>query len=54
VKTRMKFLCDSAAANHFTALKNERFETTFSEIERSDKSVVATADESYALSDGHD
>jgi hypothetical protein len=50
----MKFLGDGAAADHFTAFKNERFETAFCEIERGDEGIVAAADESYALSDGHD
>jgi hypothetical protein len=50
----MKFLGDGAAADHFTAFKNERLETAFCEIERGDEGIVAAADESYALSDGHD
>jgi hypothetical protein len=50
----MKFLGDGAATNHFAAFENERLETALGEIERGDESVVAAADESYALSDGHD
>jgi hypothetical protein len=49
----MKFLGDRAAANHFSAFENERFETSLCEIERGNQCVVAAADESYALSDGH-
>src|SRR5580658_227358 len=54
VKPWMKFLGDGAAADHFAALQNERPETALCEIKRSDQSGVATADESYALADGHD
>ena len=50
----MKFLGDRATTNHFTAFENDRLETALCEIERGNKSVVAAADDSYALSDGHD
>ena len=42
------------AADHFTPLENERFETTLRKIARGDERVVAATDKSYALSDGHD
>jgi len=54
VKAGMKFLGDGAAADHFPAFENNRLEPAFCEIERCDEGVVAAADESYALSDGHD
>jgi len=50
----MKFLSDSAAADHFAAFENERLEAAFSEIERGDKSIVPTADQDHALSERHD
>jgi len=53
-ETGVKLFSDGAATDYFAAFENERLETTFCKIERGDKSVVATADESYALSDGHD
>jgi hypothetical protein len=53
-KARMKFFGDGAAADHFAAFENQRFESALCEIERGDESVVAAADESYTLTDGHD
>jgi hypothetical protein len=53
VETVMKFLGDGAAADRLAAFQNERLEAALCKIERGDKSVVAAADESYALSDGH-
>jgi hypothetical protein len=54
VEAGMKFFGDGAAPGHFTTFENERLEPAFCEIERGDESVVAAADKSYALSDGHD
>jgi len=54
VETGMKFFGDGAAANHFAALQNQRLKAALREVKRGDESVVAAADESYALSDGHD
>lgn len=54
VEAGMKFLGDGAAADHFAAFENERLKAAFCEIERGDESVMAAADEGYALSDGHD
>ena len=42
------------AADHFPAFENERLETALCEVERGDESIVAPADDSYTLSDGHD
>src|SRR5580700_3666317 len=54
VEAGMEFFRDGAAANHFAAFENKRLESALCEIKRGDESVVAAADESYALSDGHD
>src|SRR5579859_2556331 len=54
VETGMKFFGDGAAADHFAALQNDRLKAALGQIKRGDESVVAAADESYALSDGHD
>src|SRR5580704_6819663 len=54
VEAGIKFLGDGSAADHFTPLENERFETTLRKIARGDERVVAATDKSYALSDGHD
>ena len=54
VKAGMKFFGNGAAADHFAAFENDRFETALCEVERGDECVVAAADDSYALSDGHD
>jgi hypothetical protein len=49
----MKFLGDSAAANHFAALQDQRLEAAFGEIKSGDECVVSATDENYALSQGH-
>jgi len=46
----MKFLGDGAAADHFAAFEDERFEAAFGEIKSGDESVVPTPDENNALS----
>jgi hypothetical protein len=53
-ETVMKFLGDGAAADHFTSFEYEWLESALCEVERGYESVVAAADKSYALSDGHD
>jgi len=49
----MKFLSDGAATNHFTAFEDERLEAALGEIKSGDESIVAAADENYALSERH-
>src|SRR6266704_2111925 len=49
----IKFLGDGAATDHFAAFEDEWLETTLGEIEGGDESVVAAADENYALSERH-
>jgi hypothetical protein len=49
----MKFLGDGAAADHFAAFEDERFEAALGEIESGDESVVTAADKNYALAEGH-
>src|SRR5260370_22342635 len=49
----MKFLGDGAAADHFAALEDERFEAAPGKIKRGDESVVPPADKNYTLSEGH-
>jgi hypothetical protein len=53
-ETGVKFFCDGAAADNLTTFENQWLKTALGEIERSDQSIVAAADEGYALSDGHD
>jgi hypothetical protein len=53
-ETVVKFLGDGAAADHFTAFEHEWLESALCEIEGGYEGVVAAADKSYALSDGHD
>jgi hypothetical protein len=50
----MKLLGDGAAANYFPAFENDRLEAALRKIVRGDESIVAAADESYTLSNGHD
>jgi hypothetical protein len=54
VEALAKLLGDGATAKNFPAFENEGLEATLREIESGDESVVAAADESYALSEGHD
>jgi hypothetical protein len=53
-ETVVKFLGDGAAADHFASFEYEGLESALCEIERGYKGVVAAADNSDALSDGHD
>ena len=43
-----------APPNYFPAFENDRLEAALRKVEGGDQSVVAAADESYTLSDGHD
>jgi hypothetical protein len=49
----MKLFGDGAAADHFAAFEDQRFEAASGEIKSGDESVVAAADENYALSKRH-
>ena len=49
----MKFFGDGAAADHFAAFEDERFEAAFGEIKSGDQSIVTATFENYALSKWH-
>ena len=54
VEAGMKFLGDCTATDDLAAFENDGLEAALGEVKSSDESVVSAADESYALSDGHD
>src|SRR5690349_20195651 len=49
----IKFLGDSAAADHFAAFEDEGLEAALGKVKSGDESVVAAADKNYTLSEGH-
>ena len=49
----VKFFGDGAAADNFASFENDGFEAALGEIKSGDECVVTTADDDYALSDGH-
>src|SRR5580692_114870 len=53
VKARMELFRDRPATDHLAAFEHQRLEAALRQIESGDESVVAAADNGYALSDGH-